>query len=237
MALRFLLIFLLFLLVPAHALFLAGQAEPGGEISILCEGQGSVFLSPPSGELRALPLDSDSQARFFPASGGPHTIQCGNETITIQVPLPSAADSRAYSGGESLFLAAGASIAFIAALLLAAKVFLRPRTAFSKSESNGRVRLCLRAGEDLREIRITDAQGGEGGQPLHLFIPRLPSGAEWKWEYERSPGGPLLAARLAAKCAGGGISLVSGAQDGGAPWQNAKGAEKSEARKLPKAGG
>ena len=225
--------FCLLLSLPANALFLAGQAEQEGAISVLCEGQSSVFLSLPTGELHALPLDPDFQARFFPASSGPHTFQCGNETKTIIVSMRQRADSGAYSSGENLFLAAGAAIAFLAALLLAAKASLKPCTAFSKSVSGGRVKLFLRAGEELRGIRIIDPQGGEGGKPLQLFIPRLPAGAAWDWEYDENPGEQLLAARLSAKSAKGGISLVSGAGGGG--MQTAADMEKAGKRKLKRA--
>lgn len=207
---------------------------------MLCEGQGSVFLSLPTGELRALPLDSDFQAKFLPASSGPYTIQCGNETRTVEVSLPGRAGSAAYpawepyAGADILFPAAGAAIVFLAALFLASRFFLKPSTIFSKSESGGRVRLLLRAGEDLRGIKISDPQGGEDGQPLELSIPHLPSGADWSWEYAGNPGEPLLSAHLSAKCAKGGISLLSGMGGGGAPKQKAAGTEKAEKRKLPK---
>jgi len=227
----------LLLSLPAHALFLAGQAQQGGEISVLCEGQASAFISFPTGESRALPLDSDFQASILPPAGGPYTIQCGNETKTIAVSLPQRSDSPSFPGGENIFLAAGASIAFIAALLAAAKVLLAPRTIFSKSIRNGRVALFLRAGEDLREIRISDPQGGEGGAPLKLSIPCLPANASWSWEYELEAGEPLLAAHLSAKRAKGGISLISGAEGGGMPGQKSGGKNTRETRKLPRHAG
>ena len=200
---------------------------------MLCEGQSSVFLSLPSGEVRALPLDSDFQAKFFPATSGPHTFQCGKETATVAVFLPKPADSGAYSSGENMFLVAGVAIAFLAALLIAAKAFLKPRTIFSKSGGGGRVLLFLRAGEDLQGITIYDPQGGENGQPLKLLIPRLPSGAEWRWEYESS-GGPLLDARLEAKCANGAVSIISDTGHSGVPKQKMAGKSRRENRKLAK---
>lgn len=228
---RFLLIFLLFLLAPANALFLAGQTEQGGEISVLCEGQSQAFLSLPTGELRALALDSDFQASFSPAASGPYTIQCGNETRTISVSLPAREDSGAYSSEESFFLVAGVAAFFLASLLLAAKIFLKPRTIFSKSVDSGRARIYLCAGEALYGIKITDLQGGIDGAPLSLSIPHLAAGAEWSWEYEISAGEPVLAARLAAKCAKGSVSLVSGT--GGNNLQ-AMEKNKHEKRKLPR---
>ena len=234
MDLRFLLIFLLFLLAPANALFLAGQSEQGGEISVLCEGQSQAFLSLPTGELRALALDSDFQAKFSPAASGPYTIQCGNETKTISVTLPAREDSGAYSSGENFFLVAGVAIVFLAALLLAAKIFLKPRTVFSKSFSNGRARLYLCAGEELYGIKITDPQGGIDGAPLSLSIPRLACGAEWSWEYEAESGEPAIAARLSAKCAKGSLSLVSGTGEGSAQQQKADEKKGREIRKLAK---
>ena len=191
-----------------------------------------MFLSLPTGELRTLQLGSDSQAQFLPSAGGPYTIQCGNETKTIPAELPLRADSGAYSSGENLFLVAGMAIIFLAALSLAAKFFLKPSTVFAKSESRGRVRICLCAGEDLREIRISDPQGGEDGKPLELFIPHLPAGASWSWEYDCDLGEPLLAARLSAKCANAGVTLLSGADGGGMQKQQADGGKKHEARKL-----
>jgi len=217
---------------PAHALFLAGQSEQGGAISVLCEGQRFAFVSPPTGELRALPLDSDSQASFAPASSGPYTFQCGNETKTIIVSLPVPSGPGAYSSGENLFIVAGAAAVFLAALSLAARIFLKPCTTFTKSASGTRVRLCLCAGKDLHGVRISDPQGG-AGRPLELSIPRLPAGAAWSWEYEMDSGEPLLAARMEAKCADGGISLVSGMKGG---MQKPGGAGMAGKRKLKRAG-
>ena len=224
--------FCLFLSLPANALFLAGQAEQGGVISILCEGQGKAFVSSPSGELRALSLDLGFQAKFFPQASGPHTIQCGNETVTIFVSLPARADSGAYSSGENIIIVSGVAIAFIAALLLAAKFFLKPGTIFQKSVSGGRVRLFLRAGPDLHGIKISDPQGGDDGAPIVLSIPHLPAGAEWGWEYERKPGEPLLAASLSAK---GEAILVSCVEGGGVPAQKAGDMAKTGKRKLKRA--
>jgi len=233
MALRSSLIFLLLLLAPANALFLAGQAEQGGEISILCEGQSSAFISLPTGELRALALDSDFQARFTPIAPGPYTIQCGKETKTINVPLPSRADSGAFSSGENFFLVAGVALVFLAVFLLAAKVFLKPKTIFSKSSAGGRVRLYLHAAEDLKEIKISDLQGGVDGAPLALSIPHLPLGAEWNWEYDGS-NEPQLAARLSAICAKGELHLLSSVEDGSAQKQKTGDGNKRGNRKLPK---
>jgi len=228
-------IFLLFAFPIANALFLAGQSGQGGEVSVLCEGQVQAYVSLPTGELRALALDSDFQANFLPASSGPYTFQCGNETKIVAVSLPAQADARAYSSGENILLAAGAAFAFVAVLLIAAKILLAPRTLFSKSGKDGRTRLHIRPGEDLREIRITDPQGGENGAPLQLLIPHLPKGADWAWEYEHEPGERMLSARLVAKCKKGVISLVSGVEDGGkALKQNAAVAGGHEKRKLPK---
>jgi len=227
-------VFLLLAFSPANALFLAGQTEQGGEISILCEGERQVFLSSPSGELRAISLDSDFQAKFSPQSFGPHTFQCGNETKTVAVLLPPQTDSEAYSSGENFFIVAGAAIVFLTMLLIAAKFFLKPHTIFSKSVGNGRVRLFLRAGEDLQMIKISDPQGGEDGAPINLFIPHLPALASWNWEYECNNGEPLPAARLSAKCANGAISILSDV--GGCSASNHKMAEnnKHENRKLAK---
>ena len=150
--------------------------------------------------------------------------------------LPAHADAGAYSAGENLFLAAGMAIAFLAALLIAAKFFLKPPTIFLKSGSNGRVRLFLRAGEEMHGIMINDPQGGEDGQPLALSIPHLPSGAEWSWEYDGHPGEPLLAARLSAKGAKGEVSLLSGS-GAGVPAQKAMGKSQEGVRKLPKHAG
>jgi len=233
MALRSSLIFLLLLLAPANALFLAGQSEQGGEISILCEGQSSAFLSLPTGELRALALDSDFQARFTPTASGPYTIQCGKEAKTILVPSPLRSDSGAFSSGENFFLVAGVAIVFLFALLISAKIFLKPKTIFSKSSAGGRVRLYVRAAEDLKEINISDLQGGVDGSPLQLSIPHLPAGAEWNWEYEGSSE-PLLAARLSAKCAKGELHLLSSVEDGSAQKQKMGDGIKRENRKLPK---
>jgi len=225
-------VFFLLLSSPANALFLAGQSEQGGEISILCEGQSQAFLSLPTGELRALALDSDFQAKFTPAASGPCTIQCGKETKTIFVQLPARSDSGAFSGGENFFIVAGVAIVFLAALLIAAKIFLKPKTTFSKSSAGGRVRLYLHAAEDLKEIKITDLQGGVDGAPLALSIPHLPAEAEWSWEYES--GEPLLAARLSAKCAKGELHLLSSVEGGNAQAQKITEKKEREARKLPR---
>ena len=194
-----------------------------------------MFLSLPSGDLRALPLDSDFQAKFIPTSFGPHTFQCGNETATVAVSPPASADSGAYSSGENILVVSGVAIIFLAALFISAKIFLKPRTIFLKSGGCGRVKLLVRAGEDLREIKIADPQGGEDGEPLSLDIPHLPAGAAWSWEYECTSGEPLLSAHLSAKCAKGDISLFSCGEHGGI--QLAAGKNKRENRKLAKHSG
>jgi len=224
-------VFILLAFSSAHALFLAGQTEPGGVISILCEGEKQVFLSLPSGESRAVSLDSDFQAKVIPISSGPYTFQCGKETATIKVSLPKPEDSGAYSGGENLFLVSVVAIVFLAAFFLAAKFLLKPCTIFSKSIDNGHAILFLRAGEDLREIKIIDNQGGEDGAPLHLSLPILTAGAEWRWEYECDDSAPLIAAHLSAKCANGVLSIISEGAGGSVPNQK-KGMH--EKRKLAK---
>jgi hypothetical protein len=226
-------VFLLLAIPAAHALFLAGQSEQGGAISILCENQSQAFVSTPEGETRALPLDSDFQAAFLPQEGGPYAVQCGREVKAIAVSMPPRADAPAYPGWENILIAAGAVLVFLAALLAAQYLFLRSRTEFSKSSEGGSVRLCLRAGGDLREIRISDPQGGGGGAPLELSIPLLPAGARWEWEYERAPGEPLLPARMSARAANGVISLISGPKGNGAPGQKISEAKQGK-QKLPK---
>ena len=183
--------------------------------------------------MRALALDAGYQASISPEESGPYTFQCGNETKTIDVRMPARADSGAYSGGEIPIFAAGAALVFLAALFLAARAFLAPKTTFSKSAIGTRVRLLLRAGEDLRGIRISDPQGGGDGAPLELSIPRLEKGKAWEWEYELAEGEQLLFARMCAKGKRGDVSLVSGVENEGGKAGKGK---KRGLRKLEKSG-
>ena len=233
--LRPFLVSVLLLLLPANALFLAGQAEQGGPVSILCENQSQAFVSSPEGDVRALALDSDFQASFLPQEGGPHTIACGRETQTIQVSMQPRGGAPAFSGNENIFPAA-AALAFLAALVFALRLIIKPRTEFSKSSDGGTVRLRLRAGEGLRDITITDPQGGEEGKPLKLSVPRLAAGARWEWEYEPVPIKPPFPARMSARTAKGNISLLSNAGGKDAPGHKIPAAKNKERKKLAKFG-
>ncbi len=228
MALRYLFISLLFLLAPANALFLAGQSQAGGEISVLCEGQASIFVSSPDGQLRAITLDIASQAAFYPQFKGPYTVQCGNETKTVIIQLPQQEGADALGGESALPIVTGVAIFIAAAIALAARMLLGRKTTFSKRCESGRVSLSLRAGQDLHSIKITDPDGGKGGAALELSIPRLRRGAAWSWEYEMEQGAPLLPARMHAKCKRGEIFLVSGTGE------KTEGEKKQVPRKLPK---
>ena len=223
---RFLLICLLLLAAPACALFLAGSAQPGGEVSILCEGQRQAFVSSPSGGSRALLLDSGGQASFYPDEAGPHTIQCGNQTKTISVSLAAQPSSLPAGSEGSFFLPVLALAIIIAAAALAAlSRFTRRRTEFSKQERDGRVELRVFAAEELRSIRISDPDAEH-----ELRIPRLAAGAGWGWEYERAADGMLLApAHLSAKTAKGEIHLLSGRSAGVKEKRKVR-----EKRQLPK---
>lgn len=227
MELRFLLICLLLLVAPASALFLAGQPQPGGEVSVLCEGQRQAFVSSPSGGSRALLLDPSGQASFYPEEGGPHTIQCGSQTRTITVALAPQTDSLPAGSEGGFFLPVLAIAIIIAAAALAALTHFRKRkTEFSKQERDGRVELRVFAAEELRGIAISDPDSGQ-----ELRIPRLAAGAGWGWEYERAEDGlPLAPARLSAKTANGEIHLLSGKS---ASVKEKQGATR-EKRSLPK---
>jgi len=205
-------ILLLLSFAPAHAIFLVGDAQDGGEVPILCEGQPRAYLSTPSGETRALALDAASQASFFPQSSGPYTVQCGRETKTISVQMPSQPGAAAYGGDAAFITVACVAAAFLLAAFIAAKILLRQKTEFTKREEGGRVKLCLRAGEALSHIEITDPDGGGAGSPLRLSVPRLAAGASWEWEYEQGmPGSPLAPARMSANSKRGRVVLASGA--------------------------
>jgi hypothetical protein len=214
---------------PACALFLAGFAQDGGEISILCEGQQSAYLSSPDGQTLALLLDSASQSSFQPQQNGPYTVQCGNETKTVLVKLPPQPSAGAAPAGEStLPLVAGMALIVAAAAAIAAWLALGSRTEFTKSQEGGRVALRIRAGRALHSIKVIDPDGGQGGAALELSIPHLAKGEKWGWDYERQQGEQLAPASMRAKCNGKEISLISGAPAGGSTQQKEK-------RQLPRA--
>lgn len=218
--------FLLLLPAPACALFLAGSAHEGGEVSILCEGQRTAYVSLPGGQALALLLDSSSQASFQPQQSGPYTVQCGNETKTLFVRLPQQPEAAA-PAGESMLLPVAAIALIVAAAAAAAWLLLGCRTEFTKRQEGGRVLLRIRAGQELSMVKVADP---DGGGP-ELLIPHLAKGEEWQWDYERADGAPLAPATMRAKCNGREISLISGAPVAGAAQQQ------KEKRHLPRAQG
>lgn len=201
--------------------------QPGGEISVLCEGQSQVFLSAPDGQLRAIALDNSSQARIYPQGNGPYTIQCGSEAKTVLVRLPQMPVAGAFGAESALPMVAGLASVFLLAAFFISRRLLRKRTDFTKQIEGARVVLRISAAEKLANITIADPDGGVEGRPLLLHIPCLADGASWSWEYEREEAGaPLAPARMSAKCAKGEINLISGASE----WKG----KAQERRQLPK---
>jgi len=198
---------LLLLFAPAHALFLAGQSQPGGEVFVLCEGQRQAFVSAPSGGASPLLLDSGGQASFYPGEAGPHTVQCGSQAKTVAVSLAEQPSLPPAAGEGALFLPVLALAIIIASAALAAfSHFTKRKTEFTKRQSGGRAELRVFAAEELRGIDISDPDAGQV-----LRIPRLAAGSSWGWEYEREDGGqPLAPARLSARTAKGELHLLSG---------------------------
>jgi hypothetical protein len=204
-------------------------AQEGGEVSILCEGQRSAYVSFPDGQVRAFLLDSASQASFQPQQDGPYTVQCGNETKTVVARLPAAPAAGAPAGESMLPLVAALAILVMVIMAIAAWLALGRRTEFTKRQDGSRVLLCIKAGQGLHSIKVSDPDGGQGGAALELSIPRLAKGEKWEWDYERAQGAPLAPASMRAKCNGREISLISGIGREGAARQ-----EKGK-RQLPRA--
>lgn len=204
---------LFFLLPIANALFLVGEAAVGGEMSILCESQERVFVSAPDGTTRQIDLDTSFQAEFAPAQPGPHTVQCGKETATVQVAaLGAAGAERASERQDSVAVLAALAIflAILAAAAVLAARMLFSATVFSKSVEGKRCRLHLRAGKRLGKIEIEDPVSfSHNGKPLRFSIPSLSAGREWGWEYDIELPEKALPASLEAEQNGKKIAMLS----------------------------
>lgn len=232
----------------SNAAFFVGEGHVGEKIPILCENQESVFVSSPDGAQARHQLDSDFQSSFVPEAAGPYAVQCGNETRVVSV-LP-AQSAGAAGSGEGATQQGGYLVLYVvvvlllfaaAAAALIAKKMLFERTLFAKSVEGGTARLHLRAGRRMEGVSIEDPVSmGFCGEPLQLYIPVLPAGAEWTYEYEIENPGRTLPASLQAKMGGHRISLLSELWIGRKTGSSTKmaGCEKSAPaarRKVPKA--
>ena len=196
------LVALLLLLPMQTALFLVGEGNAGGEISILCENQERVFVSSPDGEVLQLDLDSAFQAEFIPQQSGPYTVQCGRETATIAVESAQQAGAGKEKEQENAFLLLAAAGIFFAAFAAAALLLAKNRfskNVFSKTVEGNRAQLHLRAEKKLEKIEIEDpVQFSYPGKPLRFSVPRLEAGKEWSWEYDIATPEKALPATLEA---------------------------------------
>lgn len=242
------LLLIVFSFAPVHALFLAGEGE-AGKISILCEGQPSVFIVPPGGTAEMLSLDTTHQAEYVPGTPGPYTVQCGNDTKSIMVaPQPAEPAGIAAAREEDLLVFAALSIFSLftlGAVLFAAKELFWERTEFRKIVGGNSAKLCLRAGRKLEKITIADPVAiGFSGKEMLFSIPMLCAGKEWAWEYEVEEPEKALPASLEAMQNGRQIIILSslfieGKESGGSHVAPAAGTKKiremKTLRRLPKA--
>lgn len=199
----------------ANAAFLVSEGNVGEKISILCENQESVYVSPPSGAQVRYDLDSDFQAFFVPDAPGPYAVQCGNETKIITVLAAASADGAGEGAAQQrdylvLYAVVVLFAVFAAAAALIAKVMIFERTLFAKSVENGMARLHLRAGKRMEDVSIDDPVSmGFAGKAVQLSIPLLLAGAEWSYEYEIGQPERALPASLKARMNGQEISILS----------------------------
>lgn len=203
---------LLLLLPAAHPLFLVGEGLVGESISVLCENQERVFVSPPSGQAEMLPLDSDFQAEFVPEVQGPHTVQCGREAKTVDIaPAEGTGAGMAVQKDASLaFISVGMLLAGMLAALIFAARSLFSSAQFTKRVEGNRARIFLKAGKKLEKVEIEDPVSfSYAGKPLHFSIPALKEGREWSWEYEIALPEKALPASLDALEGGKKVSMLS----------------------------
>jgi hypothetical protein len=194
-------------------LFLAAQGEEGG-LFVLCEGQREAYVSQPDGSLSLLPLNSSSQSEFQPSLGGPHTVQCGKETKTIEVSHAQSRQAAEGQGSQSAMLLAGALAAFAIfmslSFLFLARHFASRRIEFTKHVSGASAVLSLKSGMALSGIEISDPVGmGHTGKPLSFRIGSLSPGQSWQHEYSLENPGQALPASLFAASKEGRVSLLS----------------------------
>ncbi len=226
-----------------HAAFLAGEGKIGQPVAVLCEGQGEIYVSQPDGKQQKLLLDGNSQAKFIPGLPGPYAVQCGNETLVVQVAQVPAANAQylAVEQGEPLLLAGLAVllVLFLLAAALLAWKLVCCGTEFSKEVENCRAGLHLRAGGRLEKIAIADPVAiGFPGKEMRFEIPALGAGKEWRFEYEIADGETALPASLSAREGGKTISLLSTLFIAGniQAQKEEAGGKSKEKKMLPKAG-
>lgn len=235
-------VFFFFLLAaPVHAVFLVGEGNSGEAVSVLCEQQEKIFVSSPDGSVRQLDLDSSYQAEFVPREPGPHTVQCGRETKTVEVAsAQQGSDAMMEEERKDALAVLAASALFLAVLLSAALLLAKDhfsRTVFSKAVGGGRARLFLQPAKRLERIEIEDPVSfSYGRQPLRFSIPSLDAGREWSWEYDIKHPEKALPATLEALQNGKGIAMLSKLSIEGEEKKSPdSGAPPAIKRKLPKA--
>jgi len=207
---------LLLLLPAANSLFLVGEGKVGAPFSVLCEGNVEAFVSAPTGNIGRLALDEGFQAVFTPDAAGPYTVQCGNETKTINV-LGHAEEAEKVNaeglGAISQFvlfsIAVFLSLMCIAAFYIA-KTYLSGSARFSKSVSGNVATLFLRADRRMEHAEISDPVAFDHkGAEMKFSLPLLEAGAEWSYEYGISSPERALPASLTARVNGKNVSMLS----------------------------
>jgi hypothetical protein len=196
----------------ANAAFLVGQASAGGNISVLCENQGSIYVSFPSGGTRQVQLDSGFQAEVPADTPGSYTVQCGTETKVVAVAGPPGSAQGQPAQNDWVTLAAVAIMLafFLLATILLAWQVIFSRTTFAKYVGNGRARLYLKAGKRLERIEISDPVSmGHAMGGLEFSLPAMAGGTEWSHEYEIKDPERALPASLSASDGKGRVSLLS----------------------------
>jgi hypothetical protein len=211
---------LILLFSVSHAMFLVGNISENGKVSVLCEGEGIIYLSMPDGNVAALRLENNHQVALEPTIGGPYTVQCGNETKTFIANLaknPDEITAQGDAGGTvALFIILITGLFLIASV--AVFLLMRSRTEFIKSVSGGKARITLVSGMDLHGIEIEDPVYMGAKEQLRFSIAHLSPGQKWAHEYEIAQANKALPASLTANSSKGKISLLSMLEiEGGTP--------------------
>ena len=203
---------LLLLFSSLQAEFLANYDSTSGKIWVRCDNQSSVFVSGQQGGAQRRMLDDGFQADFTPEGGGNYVVQCARETKGVAVPTPEP-QTPVLAQGDSLPLTIAAAILFLLlalALFIFALRVLQSQSWFCKSVEGKRVRLALRAGENMKNVVISDPVAiGYSGELMEFSIPRLDAGKEWQAEYGIVSPKNALPASLRAECKSGSISILS----------------------------
>ena len=202
---------LLLLFSSLHADFFANYDSGSGKVWVLCENQSSVFVSAQGGGTRELALDADSQVNFTPPQGGKYAVQCGKSALVVSVPS-APPEPQAVQGDGGIYLLALAALfaVFSIGVFAFALRVLFSQSWFCKSVEGGTTKISLRAGAEMKNIRIRDPVAmGFTGKEVEFDIPRLEAGKEWQAEYAAESLQGALPASLQAECKGKKISMLS----------------------------